>query len=94
MNELELKEFRERMKALSDEETNEIVKLISDEKLWDELFRRNTKMLQRINQIEEVIGVNMDNIMPIPVETWNEIRRRYEDMEEKYKRIRKLGGNN
>lgn len=94
MSELELKEFRERMKALSDEETNEIVKLIADEKLWNELFRRNTKMLQRINQIEEVIGVNMDNIMPIPIETWNEIRHRYEDIEEKYKRIRKLGGNN
>ena len=36
--------------------------------------------------------MNMDNIMPIPIDTWNEIRRRYEDLEKKYVRIRKLGG--
>lgn len=93
MSELEKKEFKERIKALSDEEVLETVKLLPDDCLWNELFRRNTKMLQRVNQIEEVLGVNMDNIMPIPIETWNEIRRRYEDLEKKFVRVKKLGGN-
>lgn len=94
MSELEKKEFRDRIKALTSEEISEAVQLLPDEQLWNELFRRNTKMLQRINKIEEVLGVSMDNIMPIPIDTWNEIRRRYEDIEEKYKRIRKIGGIN
>lgn len=93
MTELEKKEFKERIKALSNEETLETVKLIPDECLWDELFRRNTMMMQRINQIEEVLGATMDNIMPISIKAWNDIRHRYEDLEKKFVRIRKLGGN-
>lgn len=85
--------FKDIIKSFSNEEYIETVKLIPDFCLWDELFRRNTAMLQRINQIEEVLGVNMDNIKPIPIETWLEIRRRYEDLEKKYVMIRKLGGN-
>ena len=94
MNELEKKNFRDITKALSDEERNEAIKLFPDDLLWDELFRRNTKMLQRIIQVEEVIGVNMDNVMPIPIDTWNEIRRRYNDIEKKFMRIRKMFGGN
>lgn len=93
MSDLEKKEFKERIKALSDEEVLETIKLLPDEILWEELFRRNTRILQRINQIEEVIGVSMDNILPIPIDTWNEIKRRYMDLKNKYIRIRKLGGN-
>lgn len=93
MGELEKEELRERIKALSKDEQIEIVDLLPDEILWDELFERNTMMLKVINQIEEVLGVNMDNIMPIPIETWNEIRCRYEDLEKKYARIKRLGGN-
>lgn len=38
-------------------------------------------------------GVNMDNIKPIPINTWMEIRERYEDLEKKFVRVKKLGGN-
>ena len=86
-------DFKKVIKGFSDEDFKEAVKVFPDACLWDELFRRNTKMLQRINQIEEVLGVNMDNIEPIPIDTWNEIKHRYEDLEEKYVRVRKLGGN-
>ena len=92
MSELEKKEFKDRIKALTEEEISETIRLIPDDVIWSELIRRNTSMLQRVNQIEEVLGVSMDNIMPIPIDTWNEIRRRYEDLEKKYVRIRKLGG--
>lgn len=93
MNDVEKNEIKCITKALTDEEINEVIRVIHDDYLWDELFRRNTIMLQRVNQIEEVLGVNMDNIMPIPIETWNEIKRRYMDLKNKYIRIRKLGGN-
>ena len=86
-------DFKKVIKGFSDEDYKEAIRLFPDDVLWEELFRRNTRMLQRINQIEEVIGVNMDNILPIPIDTWNEIKRRYMDLKNKYMRIRKLGGN-
>ena len=86
-------EIKNIIKGLSEEENKDAVRVIPDEVLWEELFRRNTMMLQRINQIEKVVGANMDNILPIPINTWNEIKRRYLDLKNKYMRIRKLGGN-
>lgn len=86
-------EIKNIIKGLSEEECKDVIRLIPDEVMWEELFRRNTRMLQRINQIEEVVGVSMDNILPIPIDTWNEIKRRYLDLKNKYMRIRKLGGN-
>ena len=92
--ESEKEEFKNIIKGFEECDYEEAVRLFPDECLWEELFRRNTAMLQRINQIEEVLGVNMDNIMPIPLDIWNEIRKRYRDLKNKYVRIRKLGGNN
>ena len=86
-------EIKNIIKGFSEEEHKDAIRLFPDDVLWEELFRRNTRMLQRVNQIEEVIGVNMDNILPIPIDTWNEIKRRYMDLKNKYVRIRKLGGN-
>ena len=49
MSELEKKEFEDIVKAFNEEEILETVRLIPDATLWDELFKRNTKMLHRIN---------------------------------------------
>lgn len=92
MNELEKKEFKDVVKAFSDEEINEAIRLIPDDYLWNELIRRNTKMLQKIDQIEEVIGVTLDNIQPIPIKAWEDMKRRYDDLEHKFVRIRKTFG--
>lgn len=89
----EKNEFKQVIKGFSEVECEEAVKILPDKCLWDELFRRNSAMLQRINQIEEALGVNMDNIKPIPINTWMEIRERYEDLEKKFVRVKKLGGN-
>ena len=68
------------IKGFSYEDYEEVVKLLPSECMWNELFKRNTNMLHRINQIEEALGVSMDNVMPISIDTWNEVKKRYEDM--------------
>lgn len=86
--------FKSIVKNFSEDEYKEAIRLFPDDCLWDELFRRNSKMLQRINQVEEVIGVSMDNIQPIPIVIWEEIRTRYFDLYGKFVRIRKMFGGN
>ena len=83
----EKNEFKQVIKGFSEVECEEAVKILPDKCLWDELFRRNSAMLQKINQIEEALGVNMDNIKPIPINTWMEIRERYEDLEKKFQKL-------
>jgi hypothetical protein len=89
MNELERNEFKDRIRALNVEEVVETVRLLSSEVLWNELIRRNTKMLQRINQMEDLLGITIDNIQPISIKAWEDIRHRYDDLETKFIRIRK-----
>lgn len=89
MGELEKKEFKETIKALTDEESIEAIKVMSSENLWQELIRRNTTMVQKINEIEDILGISVDNINPITVKAWEDIKTRYDDLEDKFKRIMK-----
>lgn len=89
MGELEKKEFKETIKALTDEESIEAIKVMSSENLWQELIRRNTSMVQKINEIEDILGISVDNINPISVKAWEDIKNRYDDLEDKFKRIMK-----
>ena len=89
MNELEKNLFKDSVKAYTEEEKLEAIKLIPSDYLWDELINRNTKMLQRINFVEETLGVSLDNIHPIPAMAWDDIRYRYTDTEDKFKKVMK-----
>lgn len=89
MGELEKKEFKETIKALTEEESIEAIKVMSSENLWQELIRRNTSMVQKINEIEDILGISVDNINPITVKAWEDIKTRYDDLEDKFKRIMK-----
>lgn len=89
MGELEKKEFKETIKALTDEESIEAIKVMSSENLWQELIRRNTTMVQKINEIEDILGISVDNITPITVKAWEDIKNRYDDLEDKFKKIMK-----
>ncbi len=81
--------LKETVKAFTDEEKTETIKLIPSDKLWEELIRRNTSMVQRINEIEDVLGISVDNIYPITIKAWEDIQRRFNDVEEKFKKIAK-----
>lgn len=89
MGELEKNEFKETIKALTEEESIEAIKVMSSENLWQELIRRNTSMVQKINEIEDILGISVDNINPITVKAWEDIKTRYDDLEDKFKRIMK-----
>lgn len=89
MGELEKNEFKETIKALTEEESIEAIKVMSSENLWQELIRRNTSMVQKINEIEDILGISVDNINPITVKAWEDIKNRYDDLEDKFKKIMK-----
>lgn len=89
LSEMDKIELKNRTKGLSDEELSEVIKLIPSDTLWEELIRRNTSMLQKINNIEEVLGITVDNISTISIIAWEDIRKRYFDLENKFKAITK-----
>lgn len=89
MGKFEKEDLRNVTKAYTDEELNIVVKVIPDDYLWDELIRRDAAMLEKINAIETVLGVSLDNITPIPVKAWEDIRNRYTDLRDKFSKIRK-----
>lgn len=88
MNNAEKKELRTITKALSEEEMVEAIKDFPDDYLWEELIRRNTIMLQRINKVEEILGVTVDSIKVIPIVAWEDIRNRYNDLGSRYMEIK------
>lgn len=46
-------------------------------------------MVQKINEIEDILGISVDNINPITVKAWEDIKNRYDDLEDKFKKIMK-----
>lgn len=81
--------IKDTVKAFTQEETLEVVKIISDDILWDELIRRNTSIENELYRIEDVLGVTLDNLRPIPIKAWNDLKDRYDDQKTKFQMIRK-----
>ena len=74
--------------AYTSEELNVVIKAIPDDYLWNELMRRDSVVLESINHIEGILDISLDNLRPIPAKAWSEIKTRYEDMQNKYKKIK------
>ena len=81
--------LRDVTKAYTDEEYLTVIKVVPDDYLWDELIRRDAAMLKKINYIEDILGVSLDNLHPIPASAWADIRTRYNDLRDKFSQIRK-----
>ena len=81
--------IKDTVKALEQDEVLEAIKVVSDDVLWDELMRRDALMLKKINYIEEILGISLDNLRPIPVSAWQDMRARYNDLRDKFSKIRK-----
>ena len=90
LSEVEKEELKDITKAYTDEELHVIIKVIPDDYLWDELMRREATMIKGANSACEIIGASFDNLQPIPVRAWKEIRTRYDDLREKYIKLRKV----
>ena len=88
----EKKELRNVTKAYSSEEYETIIKDIPDEYIWVELIRRYNEMTKSVDSVADVLGITLDNITLISAKTWQEIRVKYDDLKEKFGKIRKITG--
>ncbi len=89
MGDLDKQKLKETVKAFTDEDKTEIVKLFPSDKLWEELIRRNLLMNEILDNICEIMGVAMDGLSPISAKTWCEIKNKFDNIEDKYTKIRK-----
>ena len=89
LSNFEKEKLKDITEAYKDEELQVIIKAIPDDYLWDELMRRDALMLKKINYIEEVLGISLDNLHPIPASAWEDMRTRYNDLRDKFSKIRK-----
>lgn len=53
-------------------------------------MRREESMFKGVDSICEIIGASFDNLKPIPARAWEDIRTRYEDLRDKYVKLRKV----
>ena len=79
-------------KSYTNEELDVVIKEIPDDYLWNEIMRRDSFAIEGINYIEGILDVSFDNLHPIPDKAWSEIKARYEDLQDKYIKIRKVFG--
>ena len=86
------KELKNITKAYTNEEYETVIKVVPDEYLWLELIRRYDAMTKGVDSIADVLGITLDNIVPISAKTWQEIRVKYDDLKDKFLKIRKLTG--
>lgn len=89
MSDLDRKKLKETIKALTEDDKSEVVKLLSSDKLWEELIRRNLAMNEKLDNICEIMGITMDNTNPISAKTWSEMKSKFDVIEDKYIKIRK-----
>ena len=92
LTEIDKRQLKDATKAYSNEEYETIIKVIPDDYLWDELLRRNSNMNKEIDFVADVLGVTLDNVIPISAKAWQEIRSKYDDLKEKFQKIRKGTG--
>lgn len=84
--------LKETMKAMTDEEQIVSLKVVSSEKLWNELRRRNAMMQDKIENFNNIMGVSLNTINPIPEYSWIGMVDRYSDVEVRFNEIMKVMG--
>lgn len=94
LSEIDKRELKDLTKAYSDEEYQTVVKVIPDDYLWNELMRRNSSMIKGVDIVEEALGVSLDSVVPISAKAWNEMKAKYDDLKDRFSKIRKISGGN
>lgn len=88
----EKKELKNITKAYTNEEYETIIEVVPDEYIWLELIKRYNAMTKSVDSVADVLGTTLDNITPISAKTWQEIRVKYDDLKEKFEKIKKITG--
>ena len=92
LSEKETDKIQDSMKAMTDEEQIVGLKVVSSEKLWVELRRRNAIYQDKIESFNSIMGVSLNTINPIPEASWIGMVDRYTDIENRFNEIAKLMG--
>lgn len=87
--EKEKKAIAERTMAMSEDELVIALKCIKSDLLWNELRRRNSKMQEKIETVNEILGVSVSDVNPINESAWNGMVKRFSDVEERFTKITK-----
>ena len=92
LSETDKEKLKEVTKAYTEEECRIALKVIPDDHLWDELIRRNTSMMKGVDHIAKTLDVSLDSITPISAKAWDEMKARYDDLKNKFSKIRQFFG--
>ena len=92
LSEKETDKIQDSMKAMTDEEQIVGLKVVSSEKLWVELRRRNAMYQDKIESFNSIMGVSLNTINPIPEASWVGMVDRYTDIEVRFNEITKVIG--
>ena len=92
MTRSEKNKILEMAKGFQKEDFNVAITVFPDDVLWTELMRRNNAMYQKIKEVESIIGVELDNVQSVPALAWNELKKRYDDLREKFVKVRNVFG--
>ena len=92
MTQVEKNKIIETIKAYQPQDFSIAITVFPDDLLWNELMRRESAMFKKIKCVEEVVGIKMDNIQSIPAIAWNESKKRYDDIKDKFVKLKKMFG--
>lgn len=92
MTQAEKKKIIEIIKSYQPQDLQIAITTFPDDLLWSELIRRESAMFKKIKCVEEIVGIKMDNIQPIPAIAWNETKKRYDDIKDKFVKLKRMFG--
>lgn len=92
ITEREIGRIKNTITSMSDEEKDIVLSTIPSEKLWSELRRRNVNWQSKIDTFNEIMGVSISTVNPIPEASWIGMVDRYSDIEVRFNEIARVMG--
>lgn len=92
MTEREIGRIKNTITSMTEDEKDIVLSTIPSEKLWSELRRRNVNWQSKIDTFNEIMGVSISTVNPIPESSWIGMVDRYSDIEVRFNEIARVMG--
>lgn len=92
ITEREIGRIKNTIASMTDDEKDIVLSTIPSEKLWSELRRRNVNWQSKIDTFNEIMGVSISTVNPIPESSWIGMVDRYSDIEVRFNEIARVMG--
>jgi hypothetical protein len=92
ITEREIGRIKNTITSMTDDEKDIVLSTIPSEKLWSELRRRNVNWQSKIDTFNEIMGVSISTVNPIPESSWIGMVDRYSDIEVRFNEIARVMG--